>query len=440
MSTATASTIFSTIVATCKSVSLYGTSHPFVESQCANLVENLKKSLTPKPATLSFNIYEGELYFEATPLPESSTRFATFIAGLVSLGIGSITLEKDLSAAEAARVLATLVQALQSLSQAEQTSAATSPKITGSPHLSFDTLARCPEGMRTNNDETPSIAPRPGIYDTAVRAADNALSEVSHGATPDLKKMSEVVSSMVESILDNDYSLLGLTALKEHDEYTAYHCVNVSVIAVALGARLGMSKDTLLKIGRGAMLHDIGKVRIDKTIIGKESSFDAHEWARMRAHPEEGVKFLCDLDGIDAATLTIVYEHHLCHDLSGYPADFALDSQNLLAAVVQIADVYDGVTSKRPYHPARSPHQALKLIIQKSGKLFHPLIAKEFAAMMGVYPLGSSVLLTDGRLAVVTSATPGDTLHPTLRLENVNGPAHLNETLLPGSVEIAELR
>lgn len=373
-------------------------------------------------------------------MPETSTRFASFITGLVSLGIGSMTLESGLKAEEATAVLAALVKALQSLSQAREASQATSPKITGSSHLSFGSLGLCPEGMRTNNDETPRIAPRPQIYDAAVHAADNALSDVSRGAAPDLTKMSSVISSMVESILDNDSSLLGLTALKEHDEYTAYHCVNVSVLSVALGARLGMSKDTLFQIGRGAMLHDVGKVRIDKAIIGKEGSFNAHEWTTMRAHPEEGVRFLCDQAGIDAAILTIVYEHHLCHDLSGYPADFALDSQNFLAAIVQIADVYDGITSKRPYHPARSPHQALKLIIQKSGKLFHPLVAKTFAAMMGVYPLGSSVLLTDGRRAVVTSPTTEDALHPTLRLENADGPGHLDETLLPGSVEIAELR
>lgn len=432
--------MFAGIVAICKSVSLYGSRHPFVHQQCQRLTEALQSNLGPERPTLSFNIHKGELYCEDSLMPEEGTRFAAFLVGLSDLNIGSISLQSDLSVAEATEALASLVTALQTIDQRPTGSASLSEKVTGTQHLTFATLALRPAGMKAEKDATVTLTPNgPQVYDAAVRAADSALSEVGKGELPDLEQVSESVSAMVESVLDDESSLLSLTAIKQHDEYTAYHSVNVSVIAVALAARLGLNTASLLAIGRGAILHDIGKVRIDKAVIAKKGPLDSSEWSRMRAHPDEGVKFLCRLAGIDEATLAIVYEHHVGYDLSGYPADFGLDKQHFYAAIVQVADVYDGITSKRPYHPAHSPHQALRLVLQNGGKLFHPLIVKEFAQMIGVYPSGSRVLLADGRLATATSQTKGDTLHPTVRTEDGSGPGRGCETLVPGSVEIVEL-
>lgn len=437
---ATATDLFATIVAICKGVSLYGTSHPFVEDRCRRLTEALMTQLSPERPMLSFNIHEGELYCEDSPMPEESTRFAAFLVGLSTLNISSVSLMRDLSTTEATQALASLVTAMQSIDQQQTEPASLSPKISGLPRLAFGALSRRPAGMRAEEDTTVTLTPRgPQIYSAAVRAADSALSEVANGEFSDIKRVSESVNSMVESILDNESSLLSLTTLKQHDEYTAYHSVNVSVMAVTLAARLGLNKESLLAIGRGAMLHDLGKVRVERALITKEGPLDSSEWSRMRAHPEEGVRFLCGLAGVDEATLTIVYEHHICHDLSGYPSDFALDKQHFYAAIVQVADVYDGITSKRPYHPPHDPHQALKLILQNSGKLFHPLIAREFAQMIGVYPSGSRVLLADGRLATVTKQTAGDALHPTLQIADSGGPRRQREIMQPGSVEIEAL-
>jgi HD-GYP domain-containing protein (c-di-GMP phosphodiesterase class II) len=237
-----------------------------------------------------------------------------------------------------------------------------------------------------------------------------------------VRKSKRVVQGLVDVLLQDENTLLGLTTLRSHDEYTYSHCVNVCILALSIGQRLGYERTHLSELGVAALFHDVGKADIPLEILNKTGDFTPEDWRVIRRHPVYGVKSLLRLKGLDDVSTKIViagFEHHLNYDLSGYPKIAVPRKLTLFGRIISLADCYDAMTASRVYSRVPlAPDKALSLMAAKAGTVYDPLLLKVFADTMGVYPVGTIVRFDTGELAVVIGShpTPDRRAHPLVTL------------------------
>ena len=282
-----------------------------------------------------------------------------------------------------------------------------------------------------------TVVPQAGAVDTAeVRdsrkaakrtfyRAIEATKAVMMGArdrrSVDLRRAKRSVQSIVDLILNEEYSIIGLTALKNHDEYTFNHCVNVSILSIALGNRIGLSKKMLGDLGVTAILHDLGKAAIPAWVLNKPAKLTPEEWKLMTEHPAQGVKMIARLRGLNELALRsmlVAYEHHLNYDRSGYPKlEDHLERQTLYGRIVSIVDCFDAMTAHRAYRRSPfTPYEALHYMITENRQKFDPLLLRAFVHTVGMYPAGTVVLLDTNEVAVVTAHGGRDLFRPSVKV------------------------
>jgi HD-GYP domain-containing protein (c-di-GMP phosphodiesterase class II) len=254
------------------------------------------------------------------------------------------------------------------------------------------------------SDRAVEAAKRTYAYSVAV--ARETMTGIRLGRGVSLRRVKRAVQSIVDQVLDNETSMLGMTVLRDYDEYTFAHSVNVCIFSLALGRRLGFSRQELYDVGLGALLHDIGKVRMPLDIINKASRLDEEEWLTIREHPTEGLLTLAEMraaSGLPLRAMLIAYEHHMKVDLTGYPGSRRPRKSHLFARVVAVADAFDAATSRRSYQSEPyPPDEVLREMQSNPVRGFDPLIVKAFIGTVGIYPIGSLVVLDSYELAVVT--------------------------------------
>ena len=252
------------------------------------------------------------------------------------------------------------------------------------------------------------------VYSQTLHAASEIMVNIKMGQTLKLRKSKRAIQGMVDQLLMAETNLIGLTTIRCHDEYTYNHSVNVCILSLAIGQRMGLSKPSLCDLGITALFHDIGKSETPIEILNKPSNFTVKEWEIMKRHPVYGVKILMKLKGLDNLNARIVagaFEHHLNYDLSGYPKVRYKKELSLFGRIISIADCYDGMTSSRVY--ARKPHtpdKALRFMMERSGQAYDPVLMKLFINCIGVYPVGSLLLLSSRELAVVMESNHDPTM------------------------------
>ncbi|MDA8091661.1 MAG: HD-GYP domain-containing protein [Nitrospiraceae bacterium] len=257
-------------------------------------------------------------------------------------------------------------------------------------------------------------------YFNAVSFTKGVMNQIKSGERISMKKAKRVVESMVDTLLDREEFLLGMTVIKNYDEYTFHHSVNVSILSVALGQRLGMDKKSLMELGLVALFHDIGKTIIPNEILNKPSSFDEQDWKIMRRHPLFGVRLIFRMKNFDSASIRaaiVAYEHHIHPDGSGYPGVKQLSEMDLFSRIVAIADQYDAMTSSRVYaRTPMTPDKALAIIVKRGPAQLDPLLVKFFINLVGTYPVGTLVLLDTAELGVVHAGNLADNLRPKIKV------------------------
>ncbi len=248
------------------------------------------------------------------------------------------------------------------------------------------------------------------IYSRTLDVVSEVMDDVKSGKTLKLKKSKRLVMNMIDSLLTAETNLLVLTNIRCHDEYTFNHSVNVGILSLAIGQRMGLHKRHLVELGMASLFHDIGKSLVPLEILNKPSRFSDEDWAVMRRHPIFGVKELMQLKGIDALTARIItgaFEHHLNYNLSGYPKVPYGKKTSLFGRIICVADCYDAISSSRVYNrTAEPPDRTLQFMMERSGTDFDPLILKLFVHCIGVYPAGTLCFLNTGELAVILESNP----------------------------------
>jgi HD-GYP domain-containing protein (c-di-GMP phosphodiesterase class II) len=224
------------------------------------------------------------------------------------------------------------------------------------------------------------------------------------------------MQSIFNHIADDESFIYGLTNIKNYDEYTLNHSINVCILAIALGRRLGLTREELSDLGISAFLHDLGKLDVPKEILEKPSQLTEEEWAVIEGHVQHGAEKLIELKSarrLPLRAVQVALEHHLKADMTGYPRYVRKKTQNLFSKLVKIVDYFDAITTKRVYRTkALTREDALSIMREKSGDEFDPVLLRVFVSMIGAYPIGSLVALDSGELGIVFEANS----HPAFQL------------------------
>lgn len=242
-------------------------------------------------------------------------------------------------------------------------------------------------------------------YSKAAGSVGNLTQSVRDGGTLNFKQAKRAIQNIVDLMMQDEPTLLGLTTLRCHDQYTHNHSVNVALLSIALANRAGYPKVELADLGLAALFHDMGKSTIPLDVLNKPGEFTEDEWAAMRNHPTEGVLSLAQLRGITnlpARMAAASFEHHMNLDYSGYPKLKTPWKLSLTGRILTIADCYDAMTSSRVYRrEPMSPSKVLNIMFGKSGKSFDATLLKLFVNCVGIVPIGSLVVLDTDEFAVV---------------------------------------
>ena len=250
------------------------------------------------------------------------------------------------------------------------------------------------------------------IRNQAAGLVRTVMSDARLGKAVELDKVSPVVQNITESILRNPGALLGLLRIKNKDDYTFLHSVSVCTLLVAFCRSRGMDSETTHQAGLGGLLHDTGKALVPDHILNKPGALTDEEFALIKRHPRDGYEILLKSPDVGPIPLDITLHHHERRDGTGYPDKLAGDAISELAQMAAIVDVYDAITADRCYHKGMSAAEALRKIYEWSKFHFNPVFAQEFMRCVGIYPVGTMVMLESGRLAVVVEPHPTNLLAP----------------------------
>lgn len=242
------------------------------------------------------------------------------------------------------------------------------------------------------------------------------LDDVRSGKNIDSIRAKQVVAELTDSVIRNPDALTCFIQLKKKDEYTALHSLRVCILALAFGRHLGLDRDTLQILGLGALLHDIGKIKVPTDILNKPGSLTDHEFSLMQSHVPRGVELIEKMSGIPRPALEVARCHHERYNGSGYISGLKGEGIGFFGMIGGIVDCYDAITSDRAYRSGLSAHTALKQMYEWRSRDFHPALVEQFIQCMGIYPIGSIVELNTGEIAVVVTMNRVRRLKPRVTL------------------------
>jgi len=242
------------------------------------------------------------------------------------------------------------------------------------------------------------------------------MQDVRLGKNVESEKVKVVVSRMIESIFRNRDALASLTRIKEYDDYTFVHSINVCILCLTLGRHLNFHPEELQQIGIGALLHDAGKMKVPLQILNKPGRVTEEEFFEIKKHPLYSMEVLEKAGGIPEASKQIALQHHERYNGRGYPYNLQGEEISKFGQISAIVDVYDAITSDRVYKKALSPYEGMQKIYEWAKIDFNQTLVERFIQCMGIYPVGTFTLLDTGEMGIVSSINHGKLLRPNIHL------------------------
>ncbi|MBA2459945.1 MAG: HD domain-containing protein [Gemmatimonadales bacterium] len=248
------------------------------------------------------------------------------------------------------------------------------------------------------------------VYSQGVAVTKDVMTGARLGRATNVRRVKRAVQLIVDQVLNNETSLVGLTTIRDYDEYTFTHSVNVCIFSVALGKKLGLSRLQLYDLGMTALLHDVGKARVPLEILNKTTGLDDREWRIMQAHPWLGAVTLFALraqDEVPFRSVLVAHEHHMKTDLSGYPKAIRPRNLGIFSRIVSVADGFDAATTRRSYQTVPiEPDQVLREMWQNPRRGYDGVLVKALINLIGIYPVGTCVILDTFEVGLVAAPNP----------------------------------
>ena len=254
-------------------------------------------------------------------------------------------------------------------------------------------------------------------YAGSIASLKEVIGKVTDNRPAGIRQTVRIVQKTVDLVIEKRSILLKLSTLRDHDDYTYTHSVNVSILAICLGQHIGLTKNALETLGICGLFHDLGKVDVPLKILNKQGHLTDNEFKVIQKHSLNSVRHISKLRApreLKSKIMLAPFEHHLKYDLSGYPRSWRSEPLSLFGRILTIVDVFDAITSHRIYRTeAISPDQALSMMSESAGKDFDPILLKAFINMLGVYPVGTLVELNTGEIGLVSeNPEQSDGMHP----------------------------
>ncbi len=389
--------------ASIKSVAFYPQAHQAVRQPLEELAALFTEMLREKTETY-FGVVEGVFFLEEHIFVTPNAAVAELANRFMQKGIDAVTVLQGVSFSE--------LFDFSSLLARKESTVENLPERLQEKGIANIRLGIVHWGKGEEDGEFDSIK----AYADALHAVRGVMKDIESGRIPSSEKINIVVDSMVSMAMKDHTTLIGLAMIKDYDNYTFNHSVNVGVLALALGAFMGMGKKMLRDINTAGLLHDIGKTRIKKDILNKPGKLSAGEFEVMKKHVETGSEIVGRMEGVNRQIADAVLGHHIKHNRQGYP-EWARDRAfGVMTDIVAIADSYDAMTTLRSYNAPFTPKVAIDTIMRLSGTQLNGNLVQKFVDMMGTYPVGTLVRLDTNEIAVVFKPNPSDSGAPEVKV------------------------
>jgi HD-GYP domain-containing protein (c-di-GMP phosphodiesterase class II) len=400
-------TLFSGVA---KGIAFYPEAHPAIRQPLTEL-HALLKSAFNQQEMVTWGLVDGIMFFDDHLFIAPSTAIADLTNRLLEKEIGRIVVTASLSS-----------DALETFIRLFSAAAVRCDTLSGQlkyAGITGITLVRQGDESFDHDDDTWADAPTHDHIETyrrSLSAIQTICRDIERGRIPNSAPMIKIIDQMVEITIQEPSALLGLTMIKDYDNYTYNHCVNVGVLSMALGVTLGLDAMSVRDLGIAGQLHDIGKTMIPKAIINKPGKLSSTEFEEVKRHPELGSKIIREMDGLTPHIASMVLSHHLHHNRGGYPAWACQLPCSQLVEIIAIADTYDAITTLRIYQHPVNPRMALGEMQKMTPAILDSALFERFVGMMGNYPVGTLVRLDTNEVAIVYRPNPFDENAPTVRI------------------------
>jgi putative nucleotidyltransferase with HDIG domain len=254
------------------------------------------------------------------------------------------------------------------------------------------------------------------LYGNAKALQHKLLEDITNGKIIDVDEVKQSSDAIVDSIFKNQDALLCMSRLRIKDEYLIEHSLNVSILMTIFAKSLGIDRTTIEQLALGAFLHDVGKILVPDHILHKPGRLTPEEFEEMKKHVNYGLEVLADLPNLSDLALSLVREHHERLDGNGYPNQLPAEKISQYSRMIAIVDSYDAMTAERVYKAGMHPIKAFRILVKESPNSFDNELVEKFIQCLGLYPVGTLVKLTSGKLGIISRLNKNKPLKPFVRV------------------------
>jgi putative nucleotidyltransferase with HDIG domain len=400
-------------------VSLYPAGHPVVEQALQHIEDALSPALRESPEA-HVDLIRGDAHLNGVPYRLESRQQPGVLQEFAALGADSIHFRRGVTRTEL-RTVAGLLAHAKDRGFTEPVGPAI--ERAGVQHV---TIARLVElDTRWVSQEWPDAptGPLDPDYAESLRLAEETFGAFATGTHPSVGAIRDLLQLLMVKVAGSNAALSQILAVKQYENHTYCHSVNVAILALLLGRQIGLGESLQAALVEGALLHDVGKTRVPVDILRKPGALDPRERRAIERHAADGALMLMDVPGLHPLTPLMALEHHRHNTGGGGYPDVGSARPHPLSRIVSVADVYEAATGARSYRPPLMPEEACLVLARLSARNLDPALVKSFVNAVTFFPVGTVVRTTLDEAGVVVHPTPGDPLHPLIALVEDLDPA-----------------
>lgn len=391
---------------------MYPPGHPMIVQKLNELDDMVQAHLQTSPV-LQIDVIHDTVHLGGAAFRAEGTANEQMLRELRELGIDSLRLDRGVTREElhgAASFLWHANEAESGRSIEAQLAAL------GIRHVSLGRLVPLDTRWQSRQWPDEPTGPLDPAYAESLMLAREAFESVASGRGLEMVRVRDLVQLLIYKVAKSSAALGQILAVKQYENLTYCHSVNVAMLSLLLGRQIGLDDESLNALVEGALLHDIGKTRVPLEVLKKPTALDKRERRTMEAHTTFGAEILVEIEGLMPLTPTVALEHHRTVRGGGYPDLGEGVVPHVMSQIVSVADIYEAITGARSYQDPAFPEQACLILARLAGEKLNTALVKMFVNAITFFPVGSIVRTDRGELGVVVRTTPGDPLHPVIAL------------------------
>ena len=421
----------------------YPSGHPMIAQKLKELEDQIRLHLCRDPV-LAVDVVDGAVHLDGVSFGRDEPASAQAIRELSDLGIDSIHIREGVTTEEL-RAVGEFLWHYKASADDESMEAQLARR--GVRHINLARLVRLDTRWRARQWPDAPTGPLDPAYAESLALAEQTFDTVSAGRRLDPVTVRDLVELLIYRVARSNAALGQILAVKQYENLTYCHSVNVAMLSLLIGKQIGLDDPTIAALVEAALLHDIGKTRIPLDVVKKPGALEKRERKMMEAHTTFGAEILVQTEGLRPMTPIVALEHHRSVKGTGYP-DLGNAVPHIMSQIVSVADIYEAITGARSYQAPTLPERACLVLARLAGEKLNSALVKAFVNAITFFPLGSMVRTTRDEIAIVVGINPTDPLHPMLvQVEAGNSPGsridasardasgayerHIVETVLP---------